>query len=99
MQSSKEQQGEDKKAFLSDQCREIGENNRTGKARDLFKKIRDTKEIFHIKIDMIKDRNGLVFPSLKELSIVCCDPPTVKGFYIVNKTEVDIFSGTLLLFQ
>ena len=49
----------DKKAFLSDQCREIGENNRTGKARDLFKKIRDTKEIFHIKIDMIKDRNGM----------------------------------------
>ena len=48
----------DKKAFLSDQCREIGENNRMGKARDLFKKIRDTKEIFHTKIDMIKDRNG-----------------------------------------
>ena len=49
----------DEKAFLSEQCKEIEENNRTGKARDLFKKIRDTKEIFHTKIDMIKDRNGM----------------------------------------
>ena len=49
----------DKKAFLSDQCKEIEENNRMGKIRDLFKKIRDTKGIFHIKIDTIKDRNGM----------------------------------------
>ena len=49
----------DKKAFLSDQCKEIEENNRMEKTRDLFKKIRDTKEIFHTKIDMIKDRNGM----------------------------------------
>ena len=46
MQSSKEQQGEIKKAFLSDQCKEIEENNRMGKTRDLFKKIRDTKGTF-----------------------------------------------------
>ena len=49
----------DKKAFLSDQCKEIEENNRMGKARDLFKKIRDTKGTFHAKIGSIKDRNGM----------------------------------------
>ena len=47
----------DKKAFLSDQCKEIEENNRVGKTRDLFKKIRDTKGIFHAKMGTIKDRN------------------------------------------
>ena len=49
----------DKKAFLSDQCKEIAENNRMGKTRDLFKKIRDPKGIFHAKISSIKDRNGM----------------------------------------
>ena len=49
----------DKKAFLSDQCKEIKENNRMGKTRDLVKKIRDTKGTFHAKMTMIKDRNGL----------------------------------------
>ena len=48
----------DKKAFLSDQYKEIEENNRMGNTRDLFKKIRDAKEIFHAKMDSIKDRNG-----------------------------------------
>ena len=47
----------DKKAFLSDQCKEIDENNRMGKSRDLFKKIGDTKETFHAKISSIKNRN------------------------------------------
>ena len=49
----------DKKAFLSDQSKEIEENNRMGNTRDLFKKIRDTKGIFHIKMGTIKDRNGM----------------------------------------
>ena len=49
----------DKKAFLSDQCKEIEENNRMGKTRDLFKKIRDTKGKFHVKMGSIKDRNGV----------------------------------------
>ena len=49
----------DKKAFLSNQCKEIEENNRMGKTRDLFKKIRDTKGTFHAKISSIKDRNGM----------------------------------------
>ena len=48
-----------KKAFLSDQCKEIEENNRMGKTRDLFKKIRDTKGTFHAKMGSIKDRNGM----------------------------------------
>ena len=49
----------DKKAFLSDQCKEIQENNRMGKTRDIFKKIRDTKGIFHAKMGLIKNRNGM----------------------------------------
>ena len=49
----------DKKAFLTDQCKEIEENNRMGKTRDLFKKIRDTKGTFHAKMGSIKDRNGM----------------------------------------
>ena len=49
----------DKKAFLRDQCKEIEENNRTGKTRDLFKKIRDNKGTFHAKMGSIKDRNGM----------------------------------------
>ena len=49
----------DKKAFLSDQCKEIEENNRMGKTRDRFKKIRDTKGTFHAKMGPIKDRNGM----------------------------------------
>ena len=49
----------DKKVFLSDQCKEIKENNRIGRTRDLFKKIRDTKSPFHAKMGSIKDRNGM----------------------------------------
>ena len=49
----------DKKAFLSDQCKETEENNRMGRTGDLFKKIRDTKETFHVNMGTIKDRNGM----------------------------------------
>ena len=49
----------DKKAFVSDQCKEIEENNRMGMTRDLFKEIRDTKGTFHAKMDTIKDRNDM----------------------------------------
>ena len=51
--------GRDKKAFLSDQCKEIEENNRMGKTRDVFKKIRETKGTFHAKMGSIKGRNGM----------------------------------------
>ena len=56
----------DEKAFLSYQCKEIEENNRIGKTRDLFKKIRDTKGIFHVKIGTVKDRNTMDLTEAKE---------------------------------
>ena len=56
----------EKKAFLSDQCKEIEENNRVGNTRDLFKKIRDTKGTFHIKIGSIKDRNDMKLTEAEE---------------------------------
>ena len=57
----------DKKAFLSDQCKEIQEINRLGKTRDLFNKIRDTKGIFHAKMVTIKDRNGMNLTDAKDI--------------------------------
>ena len=60
----------DKKAFLSDQCKEIEENNRMGKARDLFKKIRDTKGTFHAKIGSMKDRNGMALTEAEDIKKV-----------------------------
>ena len=57
----------DKKALLSDQCKEIEENNRMGKSRDLFKKIRDTKGIFHAKMGTIKDRNVMNLTEAEEI--------------------------------
>ena len=58
----------DKKAFLSDQCKEIEENNRVGKTRDLFKKIRDIKGTFHIKMGTIKDRNGMNLTEAEDIN-------------------------------
>ena len=58
----------DKKAFLSDQCKEIEENNRMGKTRDLFKKMRDTKGTFHAKMGTIKDRNCMDLTEAKEVA-------------------------------
>ena len=57
----------DKKSFLSYQCKEIEENNRMGKIRDIFKKIRDTKGTFHAKMGLIKDRNGMGLTEAKEI--------------------------------
>ena len=57
----------DKKAFLSDQCKEIEKNNRMGKTRDLFKKMRVAKRIFHAKIGTIKDRNGMDLTELEDI--------------------------------
>ena len=59
MQSSKRIARRDRKAFLNDQCKETEENNRMGKTRDLFKKIRDTEGTFHAKMGTIKDRNDM----------------------------------------
>ena len=60
----------DKKAFLSDQCKEIEENNRMGKTRDLFKKIRDTKRTFHAKMGTIKDRNGMELTEAEDIKSI-----------------------------
>ena len=68
----------DKKAFLSDQCKVIGENNKTGKARDLFKKIRDTKGMYHAKMVTIKDRNGM---DLTEAEMLRRDGKNTKKIY------------------
>ena len=57
----------EKKAFLSDQCKEIEENNRMGKTSDLFKKIRDTKGTFHAKMGSIKDRNSMDLPEAEDI--------------------------------
>ena len=58
----------DKKAFFSDQCKEIEENNRMGKTRDLFKKIRDTKGTFHVKMNTIKDKNSMDLIEAEEVT-------------------------------
>ena len=58
----------DKKAFLSDQCKEMEENNRMGKTRDLLKKIRDTKGTFHAKTGSIKDRNGVDLTKAEDIN-------------------------------
>ena len=60
----------DKKAFLSDQCKEIEENNRMGKTKDHFKKIRDTKGTFHAKMGSIKDRNGMDLTEAEDIKEV-----------------------------
>ena len=59
----------DKKAFLSDQCKEIEENNRMGNTRDLFKKIRNTKGKFHAKMDSIEDRNGMNLTEAEDIKM------------------------------
>ena len=64
MRSSKEQQG-----FLSDQCKEIEENSRMGKTRDLFKKIRDTKGTFHAKMGTIKDSSGMDLTEAEDIKM------------------------------
>ena len=68
MQSSKEWQGETKKALLSDQCKEIEENNRMVKTRDLFRKITDTNGTFHAKMGSIKDRNGMDLTEAEDIT-------------------------------
>ena len=61
----------DKKAFFSDHCKEIEENNRKGKTRDLFKKIRDTKGIFHAKMGTVKDINGMDLTEAEDIKKRC----------------------------
>ena len=71
----------DKKAFLSDQCKEIEENNRMGKTRDLFKKIRNTKGTFHAKMGSIKNRNGMDLTEAED---------TKKGWQEYSESESEV---------
>ena len=76
MQSSEDKKGVIRKPFLSKQCKEIEENNRMGKTRDLFKKIRDIKRTFHAKMGSIKDRNGMDLTEAEDIKkrwlLNCC---------------------------
>ena len=74
----------DKKAFLRDQCKEIEENNRMGKTRNLFKKVRDIKGIFHAKMGSIKDRNGM---DLTEAEDICRGQHKQESHLHREKTE------------
>ena len=65
----------DKKAFLNEQCKEIEENNKMGKTRNLFKKIKDTEETFHAKMGTIKDRNGMGLTEAKDVKKRCAEYP------------------------
>ena len=72
----------DKKVFLSNQCKEIEENNRMGRTRDLFRKIRDTKGPFHAKMGSIKDRNGMDLTEAEDTSQAL--PPLSRSFIIIK---------------
>ena len=85
-----------KKAFLSKQCKEIEENNRMGKTRDLFKKIRDTKGTFHSKIDSIKDRNGT---DLTEAEDIKRCPEYTEELYKKDLHDPDNHDGVITHLQ
>ena len=87
----------DKKSFLSDQCKEIEENNTTGKSKELVKKIRDTKEIFHVKMGTIKDRNVKEAEDIKKRWQECTEELYKKGLHdpdnqdgVITHLEPDI---------
>ena len=78
-----------KKAFLSDRCKEIEENNRMGKTRDLFKKIRDTKGTFHAKMGSIKDRNGMDLTKAEDIKRWArIHRRTVKKIFVIQITTM-----------
>ena len=79
----------DKKAFFSDQCKEIEENNRMGKTRDLFKKIRDTKGTFHAKMGSIKDRNGMDLTEAEDITKRWQEYTQASDFPSVPRLQLD----------
>ena len=78
----------DKKAFLSDECKEIGRNNRMGKTRDLIKKISDTKGTFHVKMGTIKDRNAMDLTEAEDIKKQCKNTQKkyTKKIFMTQKT-------------
>ena len=85
----------DKKAFFNDQCKEIEENNRMGKTRDLFKKIRDTKGTFHAKMGSIKDRNGLDLTEAEDIQ-KRWQEYTEELYKMVFTTQIIMMMGSLI---
>ena len=85
----------DKKAFLNNQCKEIEENNRMGKTRDLFKKIRDTKGIFHAKMGSIKDRNGMDLREAEDIKKRCQE--YTEELYKKDLHDPDTHDGVITL--
>ena len=83
----------DKTAFLSDQCKEIEENNRMGKTRDFFKKIRDTKGRFHAKIGSIKDRNGMDLTEAEDIKKRCQE--YTEEIYKKDRNDLDNHNGVI----
>ena len=87
----------DKKAFLSDQCKEIEENNRMGKTRDLFKKIGDTKGTFHVKMGTIKDKNGMVLTEAEDIKKRC--QKYTEKLYKKDLHDPDNHDGVITLLE
>ena len=85
--------GRDKKAFLTDQCKERKENNRMGKTRDLFKKIRDTKGTFHAKMGTIRDRNRMDLTKAEDIKKRCKN--TQKNYTKKDTHEPDNHDGVI----
>ena len=83
----------DKKAFLSDQCKEIEENNRIGKTRGLFKKIRDTKGTFHAKMSILKDRNGMDLTETEDIKKR--QQEYTEGLYKTDLNDPDNHDGVI----
>ena len=83
----------DKKNFLSEQCREIEENNRMGKTRNLFKKIRDTKGTFHAKIGTIKDRNSMGLTEAEAIKKRCQE--YIEELYKKDLNDPDNYNGVV----
>ena len=84
----------DKKAFLSNQCKEIEENNRMGKTRDHFKKIRDIKGTFHAKMGSIKDRNGMDLTEAEDVKKRCQE--YTKELYKKDLNDPDNYNGVII---
>ena len=84
----------EKKVFLSDQCKEIEENNRLGKTRDLFKKIRDTKGTFHAKVGKIKDRNGTDLREAEDIKKRCQE--YTEELYKKDLHDLDNHDGVII---
>ena len=83
----------DKKAFLSDQCKEIEENNRKGKTRDLFKKIRDIKGTFHAKMGTVKNRNGMDLTEAEDIKKRCQE--YTEELYKIDLHDTDNHNGVV----